>query len=104
MSVSRRAFIADSVLLITAAGVPAAAWSQSGSMVSESDPTAMALGYKADATQVDTKKFPRYAAGQSCSNCALYSGAAGASSGPCQIFGGKLVAARGWCASYTKKP
>jgi High potential iron-sulfur protein len=104
MSVSRRAFIGDSVLLIAAAGVPAAGWSQSGSMLSESDPTAMALGYKADATKVDTKKFSRYAAGQTCSSCALYTGAAGASSGPCQIFAGKLVSAQGWCSSYTKKP
>ncbi len=72
-------------------------------MLSETDPTAAALGYKADSTKVDAKKFPKYAAGQTCANCALYQGKAGAASGPCQIFAGKEVAAKGWCASWGKK-
>jgi hypothetical protein len=38
----------------------------------EKDPQAVALGYVHDAGKVDTKKFPKYAAGQVCANCGLY--------------------------------
>jgi hypothetical protein len=103
MSLSRRAFIENSAILIAAIGVSDAAWSASAPMLSESDPTAQALGYKADASTVDKSKFAQYAPGQSCSSCALYQGAAGSSSGPCALFAGKAVSAKGWCASYAKK-
>jgi hypothetical protein len=103
MSVSRRAFIENSAILIAAAGVSSVAWPDSAPMLSESDPTAMALGYKANASTVDKAKFAQYAPGQSCSSCALYQGAAGFSSGPCAIFAGKTVSAKGWCSSYAKK-
>jgi hypothetical protein len=103
MSLSRRAFVENGAILVAAVGVAPVAWSDSAPMVSESDPTAVALGYKANATTVDKTKFPRYAAGQSCSNCSLYQGAAGNSSGPCPIFAGKAVSAQGWCSSYAKK-
>src|SRR5260221_3909348 len=53
MSLSRRAFIENSAVLIAAIGVSDAAWPASAPMLSESDPTAMALGYKADASTVD---------------------------------------------------
>jgi hypothetical protein len=103
MSLSRRAFIESSVIAIAAVGVTSVALADSAPMLSESDPTAVALGYKANASTVDKAKFPQYAAGQMCSNCALYQGAAGASSGPCPLFAGKSVSAKGWCSSYTKK-
>ena len=69
----------------------------------EKDPQAVALGYVADAAKVDTKKFPKFAAGQNCANCALYQGKAGAASGPCALFPGKDVTAKGWCQAYAKK-
>lgn len=72
-------------------------------MLAETDPQAVALGYKADATKVDKTKFPKYAAGQSCASCTLYQGKAGAAAGVCPIFAGKQVAAKGWCNSYVKK-
>jgi hypothetical protein len=103
MSLSRRAFIENGAILIAAAGAASVAWADSVPALSESDPTAVALGYKANAATVDKAKFPQYAAGQSCSSCALYQGAAGVSSGPCPLFAGKAVSATGWCASYTKK-
>jgi hypothetical protein len=104
MSLSRRAFIESSAtFMIAATGISSVAWSDSLPMLSESDPTAVALGYKADASTVDKAKFPQYAAGQMCSNCSLYQGAAGASSGACPIYAGKAVSAKGWCASYAKK-
>jgi hypothetical protein len=103
MSLSRRAFIENSAILIAAVGASSDVWSDSAPMLSESDPTAVALGYKANASSVDSAKYPQYAAGQSCSNCVLYQGAAGDSSGPCPIFAGKALSSTGWCASYTKK-
>jgi len=104
MSLSRRAFIENSaIMMIASAGISSVAWSDSAPMLSESDPVAMGLGYKANASAVDATKFPQYAAGQSCSSCALYQGAAGDSSGLCPIFSGKAVSSKGWCASYSKK-
>ena len=104
MSVSRRVFIENGAFLLATFGVCAVAWPDSPPMVSESDPLATALGYKADASSVDKAKFPQYAAGSSCSSCALYQGVAGAASGPCPLFAGKAVSAQGWCSSYVKKP
>jgi hypothetical protein len=103
MSLSRRAFIENGAILIATIGVSDAAGSAPVPMLSESDPTALALGYKANASAVDKAKFAQYASGQSCSSCALYQGPAGSSSGPCAIFAGKAVSATGWCSSYAKK-
>ncbi|MCZ8074640.1 MAG: high-potential iron-sulfur protein [Paucibacter sp.] len=72
-------------------------------MVEEKDPVAASLGYVVDASKVDKTKFPKYAAGQACSNCAVYQGKAGAAAGPCPIFSGKQVSAKGWCSAYAKK-
>ena len=69
----------------------------------EKDPTAVALGYVADTTKADQKKYPAHAAAQKCSTCALYQGKASDASGPCPIFAGKLVAGGGWCSSWVKK-
>lgn len=74
----------------------------------EADPTAMALGYKHDASAVDVEKFPRRAgdegAAMFCDTCALYTGAENEEWGPCAIFPGKVVAAKGWCNSFAPKP
>ncbi len=67
------------------------------------DPTAVALGYVADAAKADKKKYPKFAADQSCANCQLYTGAKGAANGPCAVFGGKLVPPKAWCSSWVKK-
>jgi hypothetical protein len=72
-------------------------------MVAESDATATSLGYKADAAKVDKTKFPKFAAGQNCGNCALYQGKAGDKAGACPLFAGKQVAGAGWCSAYAKK-
>jgi len=69
----------------------------------ESDPQARSLGYVHDATAVDTARYPQYAAGQECANCALYLGQEGDEWGGCSIFPGKLVNARGWCSVYAPK-
>lgn len=84
---------------VLASGVAMAA----APMLAETDATAKALGYAADTTKVDGKKFPKHAATQQCSNCTLFQGKAADASGPCPIFAGKQVAAKGWCSSYVKK-
>lgn len=87
-----------------AAPAPAAPDAAGGPMVDEAEPTAMALGYVADAARVDKVKHPNFVEGSVCANCVLYQGAAGSESGPCPLFAGKQVSAKGWCASYAKKP
>ena len=52
----------------------------------EKDPQSVALGYVADATKTDTKKYPKYAAGQVCTNCALYQGKASYAWGGCPLL------------------
>ena len=97
---SRRRFISIVPLL----GAAALARAQSSpSMVDPKDPQAMALGYSADATQVDKAKYPKYAAGQACGVCALYQGKAGDAAGPCPLYAGKSVSVKGWCSAWAKK-
>lgn len=97
---SRRTFMLHAVTGCVAAGVTLQATAQA--MLLEGDAQATALGYKADATKVDKAKQPKYAAGQLCSNCALFK-AAGAAAGACPLFAGKQVAAKGWCTAWVKK-
>jgi High potential iron-sulfur protein len=72
-------------------------------MLSETDPQAKALGYFAVATKTDKVKYPKYAADQTCSNCALYQGKAADAAGGCPLFAGKNVAGKGWCSAWAKK-
>lgn len=95
---SRRRFISLVPLMGAAAFVRAQA-----PTLDPKDPVAVAQGYVADATKVDKAKYPKYAAGQLCANCALYQGAAGSAAGPCPIYGNKLVPAKAWCNVYVKK-
>jgi hypothetical protein len=69
----------------------------------ETDATAVALGYRHDASKVDAKKFPAFAAGRNCANCQLYQAKAGEAWGACGAVGGKLVNAKGWCVAWVKK-
>lgn len=71
--------------------------------VSESDPLAVSMGYKTDGSKVDKVKFPKYAANEQCSGCALFQGKTGDATGPCTLFSGKQVAAKGWCNAWAKK-
>jgi len=75
--------------------------------VSESEPLAQAMGYKADASTVDTAKFPKRAgdagANQFCNNCALYAGGADDASAPCSIFQNRPVRGAGWCNAWVAK-
>ena len=72
-------------------------------MVDEKDAQAAALGYKADTTKVDNKKFASHKPDQNCANCALFQGKAGDKAGGCPLFAGKKVAGTGWCSAWAKK-
>ncbi len=99
---SRRRFIKVSSAALAAApfaSVLLSGAAEAADVLSEADPTAVALGYKMDATKAP-KRTDKTAL---CSNCSLFSGKAGAADGPCSIFGGKLVSAKGWCTAWVKK-
>lgn len=71
--------------------------------VDEKDPQAIALGYVHDTTKADSKKFPKHASDQKCSNCALFQGKVTDPWGGCPLFGAKQVAGPGWCSAWAKK-
>lgn len=99
---NRRIFLMTVAASGTALGAATQAQAQAA-RVDEKDPQAVGLGYVADATKADTRKFPKYAAGQVCSNCALYQGKPGDAWGACPLFGAKQVAGKGWCSAWAKK-
>jgi len=94
----RRVFL----MTVAAAGPVALARAQAP-MLAETEPAAQAQGYVADAKKVDKKKWPKYQAGQLCSNCALYQGKASDAWAGCPLFGTKQVAGPGWCSAWAKK-
>ncbi len=77
--------------------------SAQGVTLEESDPQAVALGYRHDATKIDATKFPAYAPGHNCANCQLFQGKPGEALGACGAMGGKLVNAKGWCVAWVKR-
>jgi len=99
---SRRRFFKITAIGLAAvplAGALVSRSAQAADMVKETDPTAAALGYVADATK-STKRTDKAAM---CSTCSLFSGKPGAADGPCTIFQGNLVNAKGWCTAWVKK-
>ena len=75
--------------------------------VSESDPLAQELGYRHDATTVDTSKYPKRAgpegANQFCRTCQFFHGGPNDTWASCTVFGGRQVNADGWCKSWFKR-
>jgi hypothetical protein len=63
--------------------------------ISEQDPAAAALKYRADATKVAERKDAK----AFCDNCTYYTARPGADEGACAVLGDRLVAAKGWCTS-----
>ena len=95
----RRVFL----LTLAASGAALATSAQAQALVDEKDAQAAALGYVADSKRVDVKKYPKFAAGQNCANCALYQGKAADKAAGCPLFAGKQVAGAGWCSAWAKK-
>jgi len=99
MTTTRRIFIMATALGGTALATVARAQGK----LDEKDPQALALGYVADATHADARKFPKYAAGQNCASCALYQGKPADAAGLCPLYPGKQVLAKGWCSAWARK-
>ena len=99
MHSTRRVFM----VTVAAGGAALATGVRAQATLDEKDPQAVALGYAAEATKVDAKKYPKYAAGQMCTNCALYQGKPADAWGGCPLFAGKQVAGKGWCTAWAKK-
>ena len=98
---NRREFVVQ--LSFGASALLASQAQAQAAMLTEADATATALGYKADTTKVDAKKYPKHEAAQTCSNCAIYQGKPADAAGLCPLFAGKQVAAKGWCSAWAKK-
>ena len=103
MNQSRRTFLNTSVTLSATALIPSISIAAGQLELQESDPIAIALGYKKNASTVDTTKYPKRAgaagATQFCNNCALYS-AGEDGLGGCTAIPGKQVAGLGWCNAW----
>ena len=107
MNPSRRVFVIHSATAVVAGAALVAApiaFAQKPAMVDPKDATAAALGYVADTTKVDKKKFPKHEATQVCTNCVIFQGKATDAAGGCPLFAGKQVAGKGWCTAWAKKP
>ena len=64
-------------------------------LIKESDPAAVTLKYKADATKAAERMHPT----EFCDNCLLYDSKDSAY-GTCSALEDKLVAAKGWCTAW----
>jgi high potential iron-sulfur protein len=99
---SRRNILKGLTLVAAGAAIGArGARSAETAKVDVHDPQAVALGYVENASQVDAKKYPQYAAGSNCDNCLQLQGKPGNNYRPCALFSGKLVAVSGWCTGWT---
>lgn len=100
---SRRRFLkvaaGTTVAAVVMGGLPRLSRAADLPPVSETDPTAKALGYVEDASKTTNAKRK---AGDYCDNCQFYTGGS-TGRGPCQLFPGKSVNAKGWCVSHTPK-
>lgn len=97
--IQRRVFLMT--LATSSAAVGTLAHAQA--LLDEHAPQVAALGYVADARRVDTKKHPKYAPGQLCTNCAIYQGKPTDKAAGCPLFAGKQVAGAGWCSAWARK-
>jgi High potential iron-sulfur protein len=99
MTITRRTFLMTASVGTAILSLDA----QAQATLDEKDAQAAALGYVAESKRANAKKYPTFAAGQNCSNCALYQGKPTDKAGACPLFAGKQVAAAGWCSAYAKK-
>jgi hypothetical protein len=74
--------------------------------VSESDPTASALGFHHDAIKTDFSRYPARkkstAKNEYCKHCLQYNKLTD-SWGKCSIVNTGVVSANGWCSAWSKK-
>ena len=86
---------------------PKGALAQADEKVEEGEAAALSLGYRHEASQVDTDAFPKRAGAQGarqfCDSCALFEGEPGDRWAPCSIFQRRLVAGKGWCNAWVSR-
>lgn len=75
---------------------------ENATRLKEDERTAILMGYKEDATNVDRKKFPKYKPGQSCANCFLNNGKKGDKDVLCTAMYRRVVPT-GWCRVYRSR-
>lgn len=98
---NRRVFILK-VVAGSATALSAGSLLAAPKKVEENEPKASSLGYKHDSTTVDTKKFPKHAAGQKCNGCMAWLGKPADGWAECDLMADRLVNANGWCSSFVK--
>ena len=104
MNTPRRTFFAKSFVLASATSLTGiSSFAATSNDVLEADQQAVALGYRADSTKVDSKKYPNHATIQMCSGCALFQGDRDAKSAMCAVFSNKKVSGKGWCSAWSKR-
>lgn len=99
-SSNRRVFMIHCVAASSAlAALPAQA---SERKLLETDPQAVALGYRDDTKNVDAKKYPKHSPSQTCTGCLIWKGVT-ADGGTCHVFAKRLLSGAGWCSQYSAK-
>jgi hypothetical protein len=99
----RRHFVLQLAPLAGAATLlPQLARAQNLPALSETDPMAIALGFRPDTTKVNQSKYPSHANDQTCGNCLHFLPPGGASA-RCDLFS-KTVPKDGWCSAYARRP
>ena len=99
---SRREFVLRLLPLAgTAALLPGIARAKEPPALTESDPLAVALGFRADTGKVDQAKYPMHTKEQTCGNC-LHFKTPGAAHALCDLFS-KTVPKGGWCSAWAKR-
>jgi hypothetical protein len=105
--ISRRSIVKSGLIagaLLPAAGFMAGTASAAAlPPLDPNDPTAKALGFVNDVSQVDSKSHPTFKAGQKCATCAQFQGKPGDATAACTIFAGKSVPQGGWCQVWAQK-
>jgi len=100
---TRRDFILSTLPAATLVALAPRTAAAQSARLDEADRSAVALGYKHDASKVDKAKHPTYVTGRNCANCQLFAAKGNEEWAPCAAVGNKLVNARGWCAAWVKK-
>ena len=100
MTTNRRTFM---LTVATTGALLTTTRARAQAKLDEKDPQAVALAYVADSSKADAKKYPKHAADQVCSGCALWQSKPTDAFGNCALFAGKQVNAKGWCSAWAKK-
>jgi hypothetical protein len=105
MKINRRTFAIQSMLGTAAlVAVDLSQAQAQAALLVETSPQASALGYKADASKIESAHQPKYAAGQKCASCQMFNAKQPSPApGACAIFPGKLVSGEGWCNAFVPK-